>query len=371
MQIADHIRLVSRSILSKRLRLGQQKNIDELISHLRKERRYSRYPLEEYPPTIAKYPFFHKSDLKWFDFYFSVYGKPDQDFISVPFYLYIEECLNDRMSMYSIKDKNFYNQFLTEIPTPITILRRLNGFYYDDQFQKIDKKNIMACLGGQKKLLLKPSIDSGAGQDILVFEYQNGIFNNGESNLDPGFLDKYNKDFVIQEFVTQHGFFSQFNPTCNNTIKIFAYRSIHDDSVNLLHSILWVGAKGRFLDHDHWGGFGLSINEENKLNKHAIDVNGNKYESVNNIVLSTLGEVPGMDKLRTLAKDIASKIYYGRLLAIDFTVASDGNPLMIEINVRSNAIHQYQMHNGGLFKGFTKEILDYCQSYHPRFVVRI
>jgi hypothetical protein len=371
MQIAEYLRLICRPILLKRLRLGQQRNIKELISHSKKEGKYSSYPAQKYPPTIAGYPFFRKSDLKWLDFYFSVYGKPDQNLISVPFYLYIEECLNDRMSMYAIKDKNLSGQFLDTMPVPATILRRLNGFYYDDKFQKIDKENIMTHLGTQKKLILKPSVDSGAGHDILVFENQSGIFSDGKSNLNSEFLDSYNKDFIIQEFVSQHNFFSQFNPTCNNTIKIFTYRSIRDDSVNLLHSILWVGAKGKFLDHDHWGGFGLSINEENKLNKYAIDVNGNKYESVNNIVLSSLGEIPGMDKLRALAKIIAGNIYYGRLLAIDFTVNSDGNPLMLEINVRSNGIHQYQMHNGGLFKEFTKEILDYCRSYQPCFVLRI
>ena len=371
MQIIDYLRLISRPILLKRLRVGAQKNINEHISLLKNEKRYLRYPAEKYPPTIVKYPFFHKTDLKWLDFYFSIYGKPDQNFISVPFYLYIEECLNDRMSMYAIKDKNFYNQFLTGIPTPATILRRLNGFYYDDKFQKIDKKNITTYLGGQKKLILKPSVDSGSGYDILVFENQNGIFSDGEHDLNSEFLDRYNKDFIIQEFVIQHSFFSQFNPTCNNTIKIFAYRSINDDSVNLLHSILWVGAEGRFLDHDHWGGFGLSINEENKINKYAIDVYGNKYETVNNIVLSSLGIVPAMDKIKALAKKIAGNIYYGRLLAIDFTVNSDGDPLMLEVNVRSNGIHQYQMHNGGLFKEFTKEILDYCQSYQPCFVLKI
>jgi len=75
--------------------------------------------------------------------------------------------------------------------------------------------------------------------------------------------------------------------------------------------------------------------------------------------------------MKALAKKIAGNIYYGRLLAIDFTVNSDGNPLMLEVNVRHNGIHQYQMHYGGLFKEFTKEILDYCQSYQPRFVLRI
>jgi hypothetical protein len=229
----------------------------------------------------------------------------------------------------------------------------------------------MRYVGGQKKIILKPSVDSGSGHDILLFEDKGGALSNGESDFNLVFLDSYDKDFIIQEYVTQHQFFSQFNPTCNNTIKVFVYRSIRDDSVNLLHSILWVGARGKFMDHDHWGGFGLSINEDNKLNKYGIDIDGNKYEFVNNIVLSSLGEVPGMDSLRALAKQIAGKIFYGRLLAIDFTVQAQGKPLMLEINVRSNAIHQYQMHNGGLFREYTKEILDYCQNISPRAVVRI
>ena len=78
-----------------------------------------------------------------------------------------------------------------------------------------------------------------------------------------------------------------------------------------------------------------------------------------------------MDEMKALAKKIANNIYYGRLLALDFTVNSDGDPLLLEINCWRNGIHQYQMHNGGLFKEFTKEILDYCQNYQPRFVARI
>lgn len=371
MQIENYIRLISRHILFRRMGIGHTKDINELISRLRTERKYFSYPVKKYPPTIANYSFFRKSDLKWLDFYYSIYGNPDHNFISVPFYLYIESCLNDRMLIYAIKEKNFYNKFLTRIPTPTTLLRRINGFYYDDKFKMIDREDIIKYLTEHKKIILKPSIDSGHGNDICVFENKNGIFNNGTFDLNPEFLDRYNKDFIIQEFITQHSYFSQFNPTCNNTIKIFVYRSIKDDSLNLLHSIFWVGAKGSFLDHDQWGGFGLSINEENKINKYAIDVHGNKYESVYDIMLSSLDKVPGMDEMKALAKKIAGNIYYGRLLAIDFTVNIDGDPLLLEINCRHNGIHQYQMHNGGLFKEFTKEILDYCQNYQPRFTARI
>jgi hypothetical protein len=371
MNIENYIRMTIRHIIFRCGLIGHKKNIRELISRLKANKKYSRYPFKEYPPTIANYPFFQKSDLQWFDFYYSVYGKPDHNFISTPVYLYTEHRLNDRMLLHAIQDKNFYNKFLTDIPTPATILRRINGFYYDDKFNNIDKKNILALFDKYDKLIIKPSVDSGAGHSIFVFEKKGAIFSNGEYDLNADFLDKYDRDFVIQEFVTQHTFFSQFNPTCNNTIKVFVYRSIYDDSVNLLHSVLWVGAKGHFLDHDHWGGLGLSINEKNRINKYAIDVHGNKYESVNNITLTSLNVVPGMDGIRALAKKIAERIYYGRLLAIDFTVNCNGDPLLLEVNLRSNSIYQYQMHNGGLFKEFTKEILDYCRNCQPRAIIRI
>ena len=84
-----------------------------------------------------------------------------------------------------------------------------------------------------------------------------------------------------------------------------------------------------------------------------------------------LDNVPAMDEVRSIAKKIANNIYYARLLALDFTVNKNGEPLLIDINCRSNAIHQYQMHNGGLFKNFTKEILDYAQNFKTHLVVKV
>ena len=192
MQIENYFRIIGRQTLLRRLVTGSQQNINDLISHLKTKSKYFNYPAEKYPPTIAKYPFFHKSDLKWFDFYYSVYGKPDQNFISVPVHLYVETCLYDRLLINGIIEKNAYNKFLNWIPTPTTLLRRINGFYYDDQFQMIDRKDIMTLLYGHKKLILKPSTYTGAGHDILVFENKNGTLNNGKFDLKTDSIDGLN-----------------------------------------------------------------------------------------------------------------------------------------------------------------------------------
>jgi hypothetical protein len=160
MHIENFIRMVIRHLLFRYRIKGHKKNIRELIAHLKAQNKYSQYSFKEYPPTIENYSFYRKSDLQWLDFYNSVYGTSDPYFISVPVYLYVESILNDRMLLSAISDKNFYNNFLPEIPTPATILRRINGFYYDDKFHKIDKRKILTLFERYNKLIIKPSIYS-------------------------------------------------------------------------------------------------------------------------------------------------------------------------------------------------------------------
>ena len=192
MHIENFIRMVIRHFLFRYGIKGHKKNIRELISHLKAHNEYSKYSFNEYPPTIENYSFYRKLDLQWLDFYSSVYGKSDPHFISVPVYLYVESILNDRMLLSAISDKNFYNNFLPYIPTPATILRRINGFYYDAKFHKIDKKQFSTLFEKYNKLIIKPSVDSGAGHEIFVFEKKGMIFKNGEYDLNPDYMDKYN-----------------------------------------------------------------------------------------------------------------------------------------------------------------------------------
>jgi hypothetical protein len=369
MKIKKSLQQLVRNLLLWRLRHSQISHIDQLNAKLNERGVLKKYPFENTPPVISKYRFYKNSDIKWLDFFYSIHGEADPNFISVPVYFYIETCLNHRMLTYAIKEKNFYNKFMTEIPTPKTVLRKIGGIFYDDNFCRLERDQVLQRLGSFQKVITKPTVESGGGSSILVFEKMGGVLSSGNQILDVEFLTSYGKDFIIQDFVRQHDFFSQFNPTSNNTVRVFTYRSVKDDSVNILHCLLRVGAKGSFLDHDHLGGVVMAINESNSLSEHAIDLYGNKFKSVNNIQLETLGKVPAMEQIKVLAGKIAGDVYYGRLLALDFTVNSEGEPLLLEINCWRNGISQYQMHNGGLFKEFTKEILDHCQNMTPRFVL--
>ena len=58
MQIENYLRLKSRHILFQRGIRGHKRNIKDLVSRLKAEKRYFSYPYEKYPPTIANYSFF-------------------------------------------------------------------------------------------------------------------------------------------------------------------------------------------------------------------------------------------------------------------------------------------------------------------------
>jgi len=346
--------------------------IDRRLRNLKNKGLLWEYPLEKVQPSVSNYKFFKKSDVKWLDFYYSVYGKPDKNFIPVSVYYHIEDCLNDRMLTYALKEKNFYDNFLGEIKTPLTLLRRINGFFYDERFNRMDVDDalINSWRESHKSLFIKPSVVSGGGGSIIKFELNNDSYLYDGSVLNPDFLSKYKFDFILQENIKQHSFFSQFNPDSNNTLRFFIYRSVQSDQIHILHTLLRIGAKGFYVDHDHTGGVAVSL-IGNYLQKYALDINGIKYEHINGIALSEVGKVPFIEEAANIARSVASRVYYGRLLALDFSIDEHGQPLFIEMNCRRNGTSQYQMNNGGLFKEFTNEILDFCAKTEPGYVLEL
>ncbi len=344
-------------------RFFQARIINNKLDYLNKKNKLRRFPVEENIPAVSKYPYFSKVDKSWLDFFYSVNGIADKEYIPLNyFYNFIEPCMNDLSLLSGIKEKNFYELLFNDINMPGTILRKINGFYYDKNYMKLslNDESINNLFKDYERVIMKPSVESGSGKSILLFKrIEKQLMSNGD-NLNKKFLDNYGKDFIIQEFVKQHEFFKRFNPTSNNTLRVFLYRSIKDDSINILHKLLRIGKEGSFLDHDNLGGVGVSIKDDNAFDQYAYNTFGDRFSSFNNINFLETGKVPFINETCDMSLKIANKIFYARLLAMDFTVDENGKVLLIEINCWKNGITQYQMNNGSLFREFTTEILDYC-----------
>jgi hypothetical protein len=323
------------------------------------------YPVDDQLPLVASYSFYRTSDRRWFDFFYSVHGRPSTDYVPLTtYYLVVEPLLNRYDVLWAVADKNAYDQRFPDVCTPHTPLRRIHGGFYDHEYTLVspDADWLRAHLGPIDRVFVKPSLESGSGRGILCFDGDGVFLRSNATTLDSAFLQNYPDDFVVQEAVTQHPFYARLNPTSNNTLRVLTYRSVRTEDVHVLHTLLRIGTRGHFLDHDNHGGVAIAITKDHRLRPPAVDGNGIARADFNGVEFSRIGAVPHVAEAQKVAMRLAGRIHYGRLLAFDFSVNAAGNPVLLDINCHGNGVSQYQMSNGSLFNEFTAEVLDHCEA---------
>ena len=61
---------------------------------------------------------------------------------------------------------------------PKTIIRRINGFFYNAEYKKIEcnsTKELLSFLAGYDKVIVKITIDSSSGHGVKLLSQSNGI----------------------------------------------------------------------------------------------------------------------------------------------------------------------------------------------------
>ena len=144
-------------------------------------------------------------------------------------------------------------------------------------------------------------------------------------------------------------------------MRIFTYRSVSNNRIIVLGTLLKFGKKGSIIDNQSGGGICLGIGENGSLHHFGTDLYGNKYHAFENgCRFSEAGKVHKIAEMKELAVKIASENYHFRLLGFDICVDKNNNPKVIEVNNNYLGINFHQMSGQPLFKAFTDEIIDYC-----------
>ena len=310
----------------------------------------------------------------WARVYAHVTGKLSVDYIPEDlYYCYVEPVLNYKPMSKTESCKSMYAIIYKGFTFPKTILKNDNKVFYNAKDELLDiRKNQNAlkhALGGAFEVVVKPSLDSGGGYGVRKFALNKvGEYVSESETLSLEMLERlYKSDYLIQEAVLQHDYFAAFNNSSVNTLRIYTYRSFKDESVHVLHTILRVGTPGSVTDNQATGGVSVSINQAGRLNQYAVNKMGQKFESINGILLSKAPPVPDIERFHTTVCSLASRIKYSRVLGHDVTMDTNGNIIIIEVNNKSNEINFFQMNNGPLFGVFTQEVIDACSKAQRSF----
>lgn len=283
------------------------------------------------------------------------------------YYNKIEPILNNKAYALAYSDKNFYEKYFFENKDlfPDAVLRGINGVFLDAEYNLVNIPQILSKIETNIDYLLKPSTETSGGSNIVSL-YKNKdslIIENQEfsnEQLLNFLIHKYSGNFIIQKKIKQHSWFTNFNKSSVNTIRVFTYRSIKDESVIPLHAVLRFGKEGSLVDNQAAGGLTVGINKDGILKNFACDKLGKKYVSIDFLKDKFDLQVPFFHEIIKLAIELGPKLPYHRLLGFDFCVNSENKIKLLEINCKNIETNFLQMNNGPLFGDFTDEIVEYC-----------
>lgn len=284
----------------------------------------------------------------------------------------IEPILNPFKYTKYYADKNIFDRLMPKGYLPRTLLRKMNGFYYDVDYHKInmsdDQLYDILAKANVNKIIIKPSVYGISGIGVRCFQKTGDSWTiyGGHDKLTLHYLEtNYGYDFIIQDFLKQHESISHFCSTSVNTLHLTLYRSVKNDECVVPNAVIRIGNNGSVVDNAHAGGcyVGIDVNS-GKLKHEVFNQYGQRYTTFNGIDFTIQQQIPSelWNKVLSFAKSIGTYVPHHRLLALDLMIDINGNPHVVEFNVEYYSIWFFQFSSGPAFGKYTDEIIEYCKT---------
>ncbi|NLY36832.1 MAG: hypothetical protein GX046_06310 [Tissierellia bacterium] len=326
------------SVLNKKLK---KEDLNYLTSHEKNQaKNYWRKYTKAFPVNSCSY-------------YSSRGGGFDKGYIPDSlYYTYIDAYFNNKEKSFGMDDKNYYNKLIPNLLQPPTLLRKINGYYYGEDYNLKKLEEIGGCFDKDKKYILKPSLStqSKAGKNILFID--------NPSSVNVKDLLATSDNFIIQQQVKQHKVLASLHPSSLNTIRVASL--FFKGEVQILSSVLRIGVSGSRVDAGAAGGLIVGIDQKGFLKKKAYSLHDRQvYTRHPDTGVTFEGlKIPSMDEVLAIVKQEAVKLPDFRIIAWDFAIDENADVVFIEFNLRYGQLDFHQFTNGPFFKDFTDEVLE-------------
>ena len=267
----------------------------------------------------------------------------------------IEPSLNNISEVGWFTFKSGYNQWFEKGIFPTDYLHNINGEWLDSELEPIEFSEVITISKGLKyPVVVKPNRDSYGGRGVL--------FPTSVESLRKILEERQN--FVVQEKLTQHPFFSKFHPESLNTLRVYVYRSVVDNRLHIINSVLRMGRGGDLCDNVTSGGIRVIVAQDGCLSGYAVDILKRKYYTHPDTGFHFYERIPKWDELQNFSISVAQKILYSRLMGLDICLDEYSNWRMIEINIFSASIGMSQNYGIPFFGEYQAEVYEYCKNNH-------
>lgn len=268
----------------------------------------------------------------------------------------IEPKMDDYLYDYALEDKSLVEilSLNSGCVVPKTIVVCSDGVFYDKGRKVISKKKAILIAANERNMIVKPTVGSSSGQGIQIIK-EPTITKIASVFAESG------KDFIIQELIIPHKDFAVYNPSSINTIRITTY--ILNGKIYHFPLCFRIGRSGKSVDNIHAGGLGIGVNDNGSLLEYAYDLGWG--DSVKKLkahpdtgVVFADQTLPCMSKIIEAANELQGRFPHTKIISWDFTVNDKNEPVLIEANIRGQAVWFPQMiHGKSVFGDNTAEIL--------------
>ena len=285
----------------------------------------------------------------------NIAGKADPRIIPEEVFMSdIEPTLNNTDASVYLSFKSIYNNWFGDTIFPEDYLHNIDGGWLDPQLNSISFEQVKKLAEGLKyPVVMKPNRDSFGGSDVFFPSDAAELLN----------LMEGRSDFVVQEKLSQHPFFTEYNPHGINSMRVNIYRSVRDQQLHVINMAFRMGVGGS-LDNLTSGGIGVMVRKDGIMDGFALNGKGQKYPKHPDTGLSFDKAIPDFEDLKSTALQVAAKVLYTRVICLDMCYDAEGKWRMIEVNLSGTTLMFAHYHGVPFFDQYTDEVREYCIKHH-------
>lgn len=299
-----------------------------------------------------------EKELQWFDFYNGLC--PDKSLLKyyIPDVIFYSDV--DRYFTYPTRsdyfdDKNMYDIYFHDVKKPRTVIRKIDGEYFDNEYLPITFDQAVQLCVDACQVVSKEARLSASGKGVRFFDFTRDSVEDFKRVLNR------NKDINVQHVLKQHECLNKIHDKSINTLRLMTLYL--DGEVNIISSVLRMGRDGARVDNGSHGGIICGINEDETLKELAYNTRGYSWKQHPQGVTFKGYKIVGYEKCREMVKRLAGRLLTtSRLISWDFAIDPEGDPVLIEVNLTYGGVLVHQLCNGPIFGDRTEDILN--RVYH-------
>ncbi|MDR1505440.1 MAG: hypothetical protein LBT43_23585, partial [Prevotella sp.] len=113
-------------------------------------------------------------------YYSQINGIKSDKYLSMDlYYFHILPYLNKYEFREAYTDKNMYSVLFSEVKQPETVVKNINGHFYDADKNELSCDAVITLLQNVKDCIMKPAIETGNGVNVIKINVTDGFISNG------------------------------------------------------------------------------------------------------------------------------------------------------------------------------------------------